>query len=133
MFVPVDVPLVPGELLRRWVEATIAVVPEFEETAGTLLGSSLYTKMGKEPAFAVLRPEVLPILQAGLDAGERRLDVLLGNIRLREGHARYLRADAAWHASPADEETLRRWFANVNTSEELAEAEAWAEEVERER
>ena len=28
--------------------------------------------------------------------------------------------------SAPDAETLKRWFANVNTPEELAEAEAWA-------
>lgn len=123
MFVPVDVPLVPAEILRRWAEATVADVPEFEHSAGSLLGCSLYTQSGIQPVFAMLRPEVGAVLSEGLDEGERRISVLLGNIRLRYGHARYLRADAAWHV-PSDKATqLGRWFMNVNTPEDFAEAE----------
>lgn len=123
MFVPVDVPLVPGELLGKWAEATVANVLEFEQTAGPLMGCSLYTRYGEEPAFAMLRPEVAPLFQAGLDRGERRLSVLLGEIRTAFGHARYLRMDAAWHTASGDCDKLQDWFRNVNTLDELNRAE----------
>jgi len=123
MFLPVDVPLVPPQLLRRWAEATVADVQEFERTAGSLLGCSLYTRSRAQPAFAMLRPEVVAVISEGLDQGERRIDVLLGNIRLLYGHARYLRADAAWYVRSDQATELGLWFTNVNTPEELAEAE----------
>ncbi len=126
LFVPVDVPLVPAELLRRWVESTTTEVSELEESVGSLLGSTLYTKFGQESAFALLRPEVCQVFQECLDRGERRLSVILGSIRLRFGHARYLRVDAASHAAPKDRENLQRWFSNVNTRDEFEDAEALA-------
>ena len=131
LFVPVDVPLVPGDLLRKWAEATVREVSEFEETAGSLLGSSLYTKLRNESAFAMLRPEVEELFHDQLDKGERRLSVILGSIRTRFGDARYLRVDAAWHTASIEHEKLPQWFANVNTPENLADAETWAAEQER--
>lgn len=123
MFIPVDVPLVPMEVLRRWARTTLADVPEFERSVGPLLGCSLYTLSRANTTFAMLRPEAVPVLSEGLDEGERRISVLLGNIRLRYGHERYLRADAAWYVPSNQTAELGQWFMNVNTPEELAEAE----------
>ena len=78
MFVPVDVPLVPGELLRRWAEEAMRVGRSV----------SYLRRWGKQPAFCMLHRERLGAFAKSLDGGERRLEVLL-----------HLAAEADWCAS----------------------------------
>lgn len=117
MFMPVDVPLVPGELLRNWAEAVLAL-------DGV---SASYLHCGRDqPAFCMLRRECLGRFFEALEAGERRLGTLLD---LASGGFlwRYDVDDLYGESGPALE-ISERWFKNVNTPEELAEAEAWARE-----
>jgi len=98
MFLPVDVPLVPVELLRGWVEAVL------ESGCGA---SYLVVKEQRQPAFCVMRRECLAGVSAALDRGVRRLDELLRSV-----------------AAAEVEVEVESWFMNVNTPEDLAKAEA---------
>lgn len=123
MFVPVDVPLVPGELLRRWADEVLRV-----GMSVSFLGMGEW----KQPAFCLLQRERLGAFTKLLDGGERRLEVLLNRSAEADGCASWMYDERDLSGYPdyrgPDEKTLERWFANVNTRAELAEAEAWAYE-----
>ena len=120
MFVPVDVPLVPEELLRRWAKAAMRV-----GRSVSYLGIG-----GKQPAFCLLKRERLGAFTKSLDEGERRLEVLLNGSAEVDGYASWMYDEYELYGGaedPApDQETLGRWFKNVNTPDDLAEAEGWA-------
>ena len=119
MFVPVDVPLVPAELLRRWAASAM-------DTGA--VASYLLVAGAEEPAFALVKSEALAAIGRTVDAGERRVVMLWRALEDR---------DDCWVWAPDAEEfgdlsgipreTALKWFANVNTERELAEAEAWAD------
>jgi molybdopterin-guanine dinucleotide biosynthesis protein A len=115
MFMPVDVPLVPVELLRGWAEAVLAM-------DGV---SASFLHCGRDqPAFCMLRIACGERFSEALDGGERRLQMLLE--RASEGLLWVYDLGEMYGKSGPAAEASRRWFANVNTPEELAEAEAWA-------
>ena len=117
MFVPVDVPLVPEELLRAWVQA---VIDKGGEGCGV---SYLVVNEKRQPAFCVMRREALGSVRAALDRGERRLTNVLKGIG-EEGEAGWLSVcDAADFAATPTPLDMELWFSNVNTPEELVEAE----------
>jgi molybdopterin-guanine dinucleotide biosynthesis protein A len=118
LFVPVDVPLVPAELLRVWVEEALRV-----KMSVSYLGI-----VQKQPAFCLLQRERLSSFSKLLDEGERRLEVLLNFAASADHYASlmYDEYDLYGRDSNLDERKLARWFMNVNTPEELAEAEGWA-------
>jgi len=120
MFVPVDVPLVPGELLRRWAAEAMRVG----------IGVSFLGIGGKQPAFCLLKRERLGAFAKLLGGGERRLDVLLHLSAKADGDDSWMYNEQELYGGiedPApDRETLERWFTNVNTPEDLGEAEVWA-------
>ncbi len=122
MFVPVDVPLVPGELLRRWAEEAMRV-----GMSVSFLGIG-----GKQPAFCLLRRERLGAFSKALEGGERRLEVLLHLAAEADGDDSWMYDEYELYGGiedPAPErETLERWFTNVNTPEELVTAETWGRE-----
>lgn len=122
MFVPVDVPLVPGELLRRWAEEAMRA-----GMAVSFLGFG-----GKQPAFCLLKRERLGAFARELDWGERRLEVLLHRSAKAAGDDSWMYDEHELYGQAGDgapdQETMERWFANVNMPEELAQAEAWARE-----
>lgn len=105
MFVPVDVPLVPGELLGRWAEAVMA------KGCGA---SYLQVNERKQPTFCMIRRECLAAVSAAIDCGERKVAAVLGGLGLWA-------CDAAGFAVAGE---LEWWFSNVNTPGELAAAEA---------
>jgi len=112
LFVPMDVPLVPEELLRRWAEAVLRM--------DGIVASHL--NCGREqPTFCILRRDCVPRFSAALDAGERRLGMLLR--MASEGSHRVHGVEDLYGEDAPDLETSRRWFLNVNTPQELAEAE----------
>jgi molybdopterin-guanine dinucleotide biosynthesis protein A len=120
LFIPVDVPLVPAEFLRLWVEEALRV-----RMSVSFVG--IYS-VGKQPAFCLLQRERLGSFARLLDGGERRLEVLLNLAASKDGYASWMYDERDLYGYPdyrgPDEQTLASWFANVNTPEELAAAEA---------
>jgi molybdenum cofactor guanylyltransferase len=107
LFVPVDVPLVPMQLLEGWVRVSMS--------AGC--GSYLVAGGKAQPAFCLLRKGSLAGWTRGLERGERRLVILLDGVDAAAVEAEQL---------TPDEEKVRLWFSNVNTPEDMAAAEALA-------
>jgi len=122
MFVPVDVPLVPGELLRRWAEEVISL-------GGNGMGASfLLSKTGREPAFCMVRRDCGTRLSMVIRQRVRRLDEVLLGIDGNEGDSWVEgRSLARYAARIPSELEIERWFLNVNTPNDLAVAEAWAQ------
>lgn len=125
MFLPVDVPLVPVELLRRWVEEALRV-----KMSVSYLGI-----LGKQPPFCLLQRERQASFSRQMDEGERRLEVLLHRTAEADEYASWMYDERELYGYPEyhgpDEATLARWFANVNTPEDLAEAERHAGALDR--
>jgi molybdenum cofactor guanylyltransferase len=117
LFMPVDVPLVPAELLRRWAATVLAM--------DGVAASNLYYGRN-QPAFCMLRRECLGGFSEAIEAGERRLGVLLD----RASGEFFWRCDAddLYGENGPALEVRAWWFKNINMPEELAEAEAWARE-----
>jgi molybdopterin-guanine dinucleotide biosynthesis protein A len=122
MFIPVDVPLVPGELLRRWCEEALRA-----NMTVSYLGIT-----HKQPAFCLMRRERLASFTRVLDEGERRLEVLLNRTAEADDCASWMYDAYDLYGYPdyrgPDDQTLERWFLNVNTPEELTTAEQWIAE-----
>lgn len=120
IFVPVDAPLVPRQLLRRWSAEVL------QRDEGSLRLSFLRAGGQRQPTFCMLHKECLPGLAGALDEGERMLAVIFD--RIVEG----LSTGALWvpdAAAFAPEQGYRGlepegWFSNANTPEELQVLEA---------
>ena len=125
LFIPVDVPLVPGSLLRDWTASTGA------GGKANVLASFLIVGRERQPAFSLWRPECLASVTATLNAGERRLNGLIESVSTLDSGWLWP-ANAADFAPVHDPSPLHLefWFSNVNTPQEFAEAEAWAEAAE---
>jgi molybdopterin-guanine dinucleotide biosynthesis protein A len=119
LFIPVDVPLVPVELLRRWCEEALRM-----NMPVSFLGISQ-----KQAAFCLMRRERSASLTRLLDEGERKLEVLLNRAAEADDSASWMYDAYDLYGYPdyrgPDEQTLERWFINVNTPQELATAEHW--------
>jgi len=128
MFVPVDVPLVPGELLLRWAGSVIAANEDAEavEVMGPLLGAWLRVLGQSQPAFCLLRHEALATVSGELENGKRKLVEIFAAIRYELGVASVIEVDAATidGVLKPTASQVERWFTNVNTPQELVEAEA---------
>lgn len=133
LFIPVDVPLVPMELLRGWLE-TLGK----EQSVGC--GASyLLVNRERQPAFCAMRRTCLPSVTAALDRGERRLANLLKTIEDddRAGWlwaceaSRFVPKATAMHLEDMSLD-VEHWFVNMNTPEELAEVESWAVDADTE-
>ena len=112
MFVPVDVPRVPAELLRRWAEFVLASGP------GVPLASYLRAGGREQPAFCLLRRELAGEMGEMVGAGERRLMGLWRGLAAAHGAAAVLAVDAEelGGGGPAE---VADWFENLNTPEDL--------------
>lgn len=122
MFIPVDVPLVPVELLRRWCEEAIRM-----NMTVSYLGITQ-----TQAAFCLMRRERSASLTRMLEEGERKLEGLLIRTAEADDCASWMYDAYDLYGYPdyrgPDEQTLERWFMNVNTPEELAMAERWLSE-----
>jgi molybdopterin-guanine dinucleotide biosynthesis protein A len=124
MFLPVDVPLIPEELLRRWAEAVV------EEGADGCGVSYLLVLGERQPAFCMLRRDYAAQVSKAIEAGERKLAEMWTGLD-DDGRSGWLWACDAARFAPMEAPTkleIGHWFSNVNTPQELAEAEAWARE-----
>lgn len=151
LFLPVDVPFLPTIYLRRWLE--MVGLPEVMDRDGSPHPSSgrarvvYWTVDGRShPTVALLHRSVAPYLTAALRRGEYKLQPALeqaaGAAALEAGFPSTsgLRklpywpdfrsrpesgqtAQGWWFTTTAQEEGHTRWFSNLNTPEEFAEAE----------
>lgn len=121
MFVPVDVPLVPGELLLKWAEDVMGLGKNGMEA------SFLLSKAGRESAFCMVRRDCSVRVSAEIDHGVRRLDELLLSINVGDSWVEP-RALGRYAEFKPSELEVEIWFTNVNTPNDLEVAEAWAKE-----
>ena len=121
MFMPVDVPLVPLEVLQTWAAAVV------ERQSAGCVASYLLVNRHRQPAFCLIRRECYGSVRLAIERGERRLDDILMSIDSDEEAGWLWLCDVAKFAlrsNPAYQD-MEFWFSNVNTPEELVEAEAW--------
>jgi len=120
MFVPVDVPLVPAELLRRWAGEIVAL-------GGSGMGASfLMSSAGRESAFCMVRRDCIAKMHAAIESGVRRLDELLLSIEGNEVDSWVeARSLGQYAEGKPSEQQIEMWFSNVNTPNDLALAEEW--------
>lgn len=124
LFVPVDVPLVPGELLKQWAQAVM-------ERARAGCGASFLLALGnREPGFSLIRREGLGAISDSLSRGQFALERLL--YRVDDADIGWLWVCDAARCSPKAQPTdleIGFWFQNLNTSADFDEAELWAQHL----
>lgn len=98
MFVPVDVPLVPGELLQGWAEAVCS---------GSAVVSYLRTGESPQPSFCMLRRNMLPGVSGMLENGVGWLRAIFE-----------MAGDGLQVVDAGAGAEVERWFLNVNTRED---------------
>jgi molybdenum cofactor guanylyltransferase len=114
LFIPVDVPLLPVQLLRNWV------VEVLEAEGEGVRGSYLVAKQ-PQPSICLLHRSCLGLVTKALDRGERRLRALFEEIDAEFGAGALRVRDASALASSrgVTAERVDIWFANLNTPEDL--------------
>jgi molybdopterin-guanine dinucleotide biosynthesis protein A len=120
MFVPVDVPMVPAQVLERWVEDALGMA-ERGLSAAYLMANDV-----RQPAFCLFRADSLGRVAEAIDGGRLRLNELVEAAGVA-GDGFCMGVDASvFDGETATIAVVERWFANVNTPEEMAEVERWA-------
>ena len=114
LFMPVDVPLVPAELLRMWAAQ---VLREPRVVVGHLYA------FGDQPAFCMIRGGCAGAFTAALETGERKLARLFDRLVQGGGVHRIYSVRELYGAGYPGDESLRKMFMNVNTPEDLAIAQ----------
>lgn len=114
LFMPVDVPLISAELLRRWAEQ---VLREPRVVVGHLYA------FGDQPAFCMIRSGCAEAFTAALETGERRLARLFDRLVQSGGVHRVYSVRELYGAGYPGDEPHRKMFMNVNTPEDLAQVE----------
>ena len=119
MFLPVDVPLIPGALLKHWASVVLA-----EEPAGVRL-SFLRANGVNQPAICLLHRDCRAPWEAAIEDGERKLGSLFVRVAAALGPDSMLVLDAERFAPPGHDLNLEveAWFSNVNTPEDLSSLE----------
>lgn len=115
LFLPVDAPLVPAEVLQRWTAEVI------RGTGEGMRVSFLRADGRPQPTFCLLHTECLLLLTQILEEGERKLAVIFDRIAAGFGSRSLWVADAEAFAPEAAETSVdvTTWFSNVNTPEDL--------------
>ncbi len=141
LILPVDVPFLPLRLLEAWIEATLVDAAR----VGTRI--SLHVVNGRpQPAMLLLHRDVLEVISAGLERGDRKVMPVLLRAAQDVAAARRLMIDdvlrrCAWgDVAPGMPEPNalnlprmgsevsgstdgRLYFANLNTPEDFADAQ----------
>ncbi len=115
VFVPVDVPLVPAALLQRWVSAAMG---------RGFAASYLMVNGSKQPTFCAVRRECVGTFSAALDGGERRLAEILRRV---PGGCWCCDVAVCVEGASISAEGMELLFSNVNTPEDKAKAERYAQ------
>ena len=114
--VAVDMPFLNPALLRAMIAAADgwdAVIPVLSaEVSADALKQKRAKDLDLHPLHAVYRRTCLPMIQAAIDRGDRRLNAFLSDVKARYFGAEEIRAH----------DPDLRSLMNVNTPEELAEA-----------
>lgn len=141
LFLPVDVPFVPTAYLKRWVRHSL---PDAAAKGARVLMFTV--DQVPQPTLALLHRDVLPFLTEALERGEYKLyPVLEGAARQIAERNGFAAAAGLWkvpywsnlaprpgpnakgadwsYTTEAQERGSTRWFTNLNTPEEFAEAE----------
>ncbi|HMH13045.1 MAG TPA: molybdenum cofactor guanylyltransferase [Edaphobacter sp.] len=140
LFMPVDMPFLPTAFLAWWMPTALK-----REKEGTRM--AMLTVDGRpQPALCLLHKEVLPFVKQAMDRGafklfrvfeetERELSTRSGssevffNLPWTEAQEFSVLAEEnnAWCKLTKQQNAARRlWFANLNTPEEFAEAQSFA-------
>ena len=124
LFRPVDMPFLTTALLEDWVRATLG-----EESSGARIAR--FTVDGlPQGALALLHREVLPYVAAAIEGRRFKVFSVLEEAGRELAAKRELPVGTVFRNSGFSSKpgrvgaTEHLWFANVNTPEELAEAEA---------
>jgi molybdopterin-guanine dinucleotide biosynthesis protein A len=121
IFVPVDVPLVPSKVLRQWALDALGMAER------GLSASYLIANDVRQPAFCLFRADGVGRITEAIEGGRRRLNELVEAAGVAgDGFCMGLDA-SAFGEDAAERDEVGRWFANVNTPEEMAEVERWVE------
>ena len=118
LFVPVDVPLVPVSLLRRWAEVALEM-----GSNGDFDAFHLHVDRD-QPAFCILRRSCAIPFSEKLGSGERRLSKLL-HVATKGFHR--IGPDELYPTGYPSVETMDRWFMIINTPDDLVAAEGFWE------
>jgi molybdopterin-guanine dinucleotide biosynthesis protein A len=122
MFVPVDVPLMPAEVLRRWAEAVLGFGDRGVVSA-YLIANDL-----RQPAFCMFQRGGVSKVTAAIEAGRLRLNEIVDSVGDGEiGYSWGCDAAAFGPKGGSTEERSRLWFANMNTPAEMALVESLSE------
>ncbi len=114
LFIPVDVPLVPAELLRMWAAQ---VLREPRVMVGHLYAFRY------QPAFCMIRSGCAGAFSAALETGERKLARLFDRLVQSGGVHRVYSVRELYGSGYPGDDALREMFMNVNTPEDLARLE----------
>jgi molybdopterin-guanine dinucleotide biosynthesis protein A len=114
LFVPVDAPLVPADLLRLWAAQ---VLREPRVVVGHLYA------FGDQPAFCMIRSGCAEAFTAALETGERKLARLFDGLVQSGGVHRVYSVRELYDAGYPGDESVRKMFMNVNTPEDLAQVD----------
>lgn len=127
LFVPVDVPLVPASLLRNWGSAVLGWAEKDAKQDELPYGSYLLVNREEQPSFCLLPEYFAKGWMTALDSGKRRLTDVLADAGHPGGGIHLMNAARCTEEKHVTPLQIDLWFTNVNTPQELAEAEAWAQ------
>ena len=117
LFLPVDVPLIPAELLAAWAAEVLSRTDSGVRLAGFVVEREL------QPAVLLLHRDAAAAIETCVADKRLKLATALEWTAGRlAGELGVTPEQAFWRMELADPASAR-WFANLNTPEELSEAE----------